>query len=62
MLIFIRLGIHFSTVFQFFQYFEQSVGNWGNVLLKNRKETNMVCFSYIIGCIYLNENISDLWS
>ena len=31
------------------------------MLLKYRKETNVV-FSYIIGCVYLNENISHLLS
>ena len=53
MLIFISLGIHFSTAFQFFKYFEQLVGSYENVLLKYRKETNIVCFSYIIGCVFI---------
>ena len=42
--------------------FKQLVGSQENVFLKCRKETNIVSFSYIIGCVYLNKNISDLWS
>ena len=57
MLIFMSLGIHFWTVFHnsFVQYFQ-------NVLLKYRKESNIVCFSYIVGGVRLDKNISDLWS
>ena len=33
------------------------------MLLKYRKETNIVSFFYIIGCTYLDKNNkSDLWS
>ena len=60
MLIFISLGIYFATMFQFFQYFKQSVESLENVLLKFRKETNFICFSYIIGYVCLNKNNSDL--
>ena len=35
------LKIHLSTVFQFFQYLEESVGSWENEILKYRKETNI---------------------
>ena len=62
MLIFISLGIQFSTVFQFFSISNSRWGAKEKVLLKYRKETNIVCFSYIIGCVYLNKNMSDLWS
>ena len=55
-----NLKIHLSTVFQFFQYLEQSVGSYENETLKYRKETNI--FFYIMGCVYLDKNISDLWS
>ena len=60
MLIFISLGIYFPTMFQFFQYFKQSVNSLENVLLKCRKKTNFICFPYIIGCVCLNEYNSDL--
>ena len=40
---------------------KKSVGNFKeNVLLKCRKETYIICFSYIIEFFYLNEYISDL--
>ena len=29
------------------------------MLLNCKKETNIVCYSYIIGCVYLNKDISD---
>ena len=32
------------------------------MLLKCRKETNIVYFSYINRCVYLNKNVGDLWS
>ena len=56
MLIFISLRILFSTVFQFFQYFEKLLGSYENVLLKYRKETNIVVSSFI-GCSYLYKNM-----
>ena len=62
MLIFISFGIHFWRVLQFFQYVEQLVGSYEKMFLKCRKETNIVCFSDIIGCVYLNKKKSDLWS
>ena len=38
----------------------QSVGSYkGNVHIKCRKKTYCLFF-YIIGCVYLNENINDL--
>ena len=63
MLIFMGLGIHFWTVFQknFFSIITVG-GSLENVLLKYRKEPNIVCFSYIVGCVHLNKNISDLRS
>ena len=30
--------------------------------IKYTKKPNIVCVSYIIGCVHLNKNISDLWS
>ena len=62
MLIFISFRIHFSTVSQFCQYFEYSVGSYKNVLLKYRKLTNIACCSCVIGCVYLDKNVSDLCS
>ena len=47
-----RLGILFSTV----------GGSSENMVLKYKKEPNIVCVSYITGCVHLNKNISDLWS
>ena len=32
------------------------------MVLKYTKEPNIVYFSYIIVCVHLNKNISDLWS
>ena len=49
MLIWISSKIHFSTVFQFFQYLEQSVGSQENVLLKYREETNIAFFLILWG-------------
>ena len=56
------LKIHLPTVFQFFQYLEQSMESYENMLLRYRIETNIVFFTYIMGCVYLNKNVSDLWS
>ena len=40
---------------------KKSIGSFKeNVLLKCRKETYIICFSYIIELFYLNEYISDL--
>ena len=64
MLIFMSLGIHFWTVFQnsFFFSISNSRGELGKRGLKYRKEPHIVCVSYIIGCVHLNKNTSDLWS
>ena len=63
MLIFMSLEIHFWTVFQniFFSVFPTVGGSLENVILKYRKEPHIVCVSFIIKCVPLNENISDLW-
>ena len=59
MFISISLKIHFSTVFQFFQYLEQSVEN----LLSNIEKKIILFFiSYIIGFVYLDKHVSDLCS
>ena len=45
------LKIHLSAVFQFFQYLERSAGSKENLLLKYRKETNIVFFLYYGVCL-----------
>ena len=47
-----RLGILFSTV----------GGSSENMVLKYKKEPNIVCVSYITGCVHINKNIIYLWS
>ena len=56
MFICISLIIQFSTVFQFCQFCQYLKQSVGNVLLKYRKETNIVFFSYIMRYVYLNKN------
>ena len=36
--------------------------SWESMVLKYTKEPNIVCVSYIIECVHLNKNRSDLWS
>ena len=64
MLIFMSLGIHFWTVFQssFFLVFARVEGSLENMVLKYTKEPKIVCVPYIVWCVHLNKNISDLWS
>ena len=64
MLVFMSLGIHLWTVVQtrFFFSISNSRGELKNVVLKYRKELNIIRVSYIIGCVHPNKNISDFWS